>query len=417
MKKRNILTVVTVVTFLTFLIMPSIAVGKTKITFLSHVYKPWNDLLTEQAKRYEQMNPDVEIIYSTVLHADLHTKIMTSLLAGTGADVMGVYGPWMYELVNGGWLAPAPDWVEKDIAENFVKVAGIGATYGEKIYGYVQHVGIPTFIANVEMFEAAGINFPETYEDLLSINDKLKKEEGGILQQVGIAMDSSKSGSWNVFSWGTILKACGADILSPDRIPAFDNEAGRKATEIYSQVAYPEFKELEIPTAFCLNRVAVMFNGPWMRGFINEKAPNLKYKALPPMKGPAKQVTSMYAWFWVVNSASRVQEEAWKFIQFLSAPEQYYEMTERIGLVPFQKRLIEDPRIQEDQWILAFSQALEMAEYYYALNVPSWESIDNAIGIQLERLVGREITVDEFLSQTKAHIEEIVRDITAREKK
>lgn len=230
-------------------------------------------------------------------------------------------------------------------------------------------------------------------------------------------MDSSKSGSWNVFSWGTILKCYGADILSSDRNPMFNNEGGKNATKIFSQISYPEFRETELTTAFCLNRIAVMFNGPWTRGFFEEKAPNLNYTALLPMKGPNKQATSMYAWFWVVNAASSVKEEAWKFIQWLSAPEQYYEMVERVGFVPFQKKLIEDPRIQKDEWVLTFAKALDMAEYYYSRNISNWESIDVTIGIQLERLVAGEVSVDEFLAEVEKQVRDVVQDIVAREKK
>jgi ABC-type glycerol-3-phosphate transport system substrate-binding protein len=114
-----------------------------EITWLSHIYEPWNNALSAQAMAYMGLNPKVKIVYSYIAHADLNTKIVTSLAAGTPADIMGVYGPWMPQLVSNQWIDSAPDENVQDITDNFPAVMKESATYDGKVYGYVQHIGIP----------------------------------------------------------------------------------------------------------------------------------------------------------------------------------------------------------------------------------------------------------------------------------
>ena len=140
------------------------------IRWLSHEFKPWNELLAKQADAYMKLNPGVKIEYTHILHDDLSTKLMPSFSAGTAADVIGVYGPWMRELVDGKWIAPAPDWVAKDIEENDVPIAKQSANYDNRVYGYLQHVGLMLPIINQEMYASAGVEPVKTYEDLIALN-------------------------------------------------------------------------------------------------------------------------------------------------------------------------------------------------------------------------------------------------------
>ncbi len=377
------------------------------IRFLSHNYKPWNDLLSEQARAFEELHPNVKVEYTHVEHADLNTRLMTSLVAGTAPDVMGVYGPWMAELVENGWIAAAPDFVVEDIMNNTVPVAGQSAEYDGEIYGYIQHIGIHTPIINVDLYEEAGIDVPTTYEELLAANAYLDiYDDRDRLIQAGATLSTSRDGSWNVIHWSTILKAYGVELVNEDGTEAaFNTEVGREATETYMALTHPRF----IDDAFVLGRSAMAWNGPWWRAFLDANAPNLNYQAIAPIAGPDRQVTGMYAWFWVVNANSTPQQQywAWRFSEFLSNDENYLDMALDIGFISFRNAHYEDDRYATDDWIRTFGEALEAAEIYYA-PIAQWESIDVAIGQELERLVVGEITVEQALNNAERRVNEII---------
>ena len=196
-------------------------------------------------------------------------------------------------------------------------------------------------------------------------------------------MSATRAGSWNVIHWAEILFAYGGKILSSDgKKAAFNSDEGLRATEIYRQLAHPELLAGNEGDAFLVGKVAMELNGPWIRSYYADKAPNLKYKALPPLMGSVKQGQSMYAWFWVVNAKSdaKVQEASWKFLQYLSSPEQYLQIWLQIGLIPFQKSLLTDSRVVNDEWFKTFMGALSFGQVYYSTSVRNWQELDKIIG-------------------------------------
>jgi ABC-type glycerol-3-phosphate transport system substrate-binding protein len=366
------------------------AYAATEVTWLSHTYEPWNNALADLAKQYMEANQDVKIVYSYVPHADLNTKIATSLAAGDPATIMGVYGPWLPQLLQANALAPAPAWVLEDLDANFPAVMKEAATYDGNVYGYVQHIGIVLPIVNVEIYEEQGITPPSTYDELLAINETLDKPEEFFY---GTALANTKGGSWNMIHYAQILFAYGGNLLNTDLTKAaFNSPEGIKAAEIYQKLAHVDASPGD---ALILRQTAMIWNGPWTKSNLEQNAPDLQYRALPVLQGPAAQVASSYVWFWVVSASAspEEQEAAWRFLQWLSAPDQYEIVYRNVGLVPITKELPAD--LVDDEWVQAFSKALEYAKIYYSKH-PKWEQIDVAIGEELERLVGEEITAEEF---------------------
>ena len=374
-----------------------------QISWLSHTYDPWNNALSAQADQYMADNPGVEIVYSQVPHADLNTKIATSIAAGEPATILGVYGPWMPQLIAGGNLAPAPEWVIEDLDANYPPVMKESATYDGEVYGYVQHIGIHLPVINVAKYEAAGIEPPTTYDELFAANEALDSGDG---MEFGVALAETKDGSWNVLHWSAILDAYGGAILNEDGTEvAFNTPEGLEATEVYRQLVHPELGAHD--NAFITEQTAMMWNGPWQKSNLSESNPDLQYKAILPLEGPAGRAAPAYVWFWAVSAAAtpEEQEEAWKFLSWISAADQYEAIYNDVGLIPITNELPES--LQDDEWVQAFNQGLEFANIYYAKNTV-WEQIDVAIGEELERLSVNEITAEEFLISAEERVNEIL---------
>ncbi len=374
-----------------------------QISWLSHTYDPWNNALSAQADQYMADNPGVEIVYSQVPHADLNTKIATSIAAGEPATILGVYGPWMPQLIAGGNLAPAPEWVIEDLDANYPPVMKESATYDGEVYGYVQHIGIHLPVINVAKYEAAGIEPPTTYDELFAANEALDSGDG---MEFGVALAETKDGSWNVLHWSAILDAYGGAILSEDGTEvAFNTPEGLEATEVYRQLVHPELGAHD--NAFITEQTAMMWNGPWQKSNLSESNPDLQYKAILPLEGPAGRAAPAYVWFWAVSAAAtpEEQEEAWKFLSWISAADQYEAIYNDVGLIPITNELPE--ALQDDEWVQAFNEGLEFANIYYAKNTV-WEQIDVAIGEELERLSVDEITAEEFLTSAEERVNEIL---------
>ncbi len=372
-----------------------------ELRWLSHTFEPWNVALQAHADEYMEANPGVGITYSHVIHADLNVEIATALAGGDPPTIMGVYGPWMPQLLEAGALAAVPQWVIEDLDNNFPPVMKEAATYDGNVYGYVQHIGIPMPIINPVLLETYELAAPTTWDEVLELDNALEAE--GLY---GLVLTAVKDGSWNVIHWSSILQGYGGRILTEDlSAAAFNDEAGLSASNVFAQLA--QNAEIDPGDAFMLEFSAMSYSGPWMKSAFNAEAPDLVYEAILPLVGGAQQATSAYVWFWVVSSAAspEEQEAAWQFLSWASNGEQYADLYREIGLLPITNEI--PTEFEDDSWVQTFSQGLQNAFIYYEKH-PAWEQIDLAIGEELERLAVGEVTAQEFLDTAEARVNDIL---------
>ena len=102
------------------------------------------------------------------------------------------------------------------------------------------------------------------------------------------------------------------------------------------------------------------------------------------------------------------QEQAWRFLQWISAAEQYEAIYRNVGLIPITNEIPEG--LKDDEWVQAFNEGLQYANIYYSKN-EVWEQIDVAVGEELERLVVDEITAEEFLNSAEQRVNEILQSV------
>jgi|GEM_PF-3954849 len=403
---KRLITLLTVIALITVL---SVAFasgkkseeGKVKIAFLSHTYEPWNNKLQEQANAFMEANPNVEIEYSYVMHADLYAKMISSLEAGTAANVIGVYGPWMPKLVNGGFVAEAPPDVVKDIENNYADFGIDAVTYNGKIYGHIQHVGLRTTIINPDMFEELGEEIPDTWSGFAKLADKYSHLSDMVITALEPAGDSVVS------QWCTLLKCFGGELLTEDlKRAAFNSPEGLAATRTYLKLSNPAFIGTDEVSAFILGKAGLVMDGPWARTFYEDSTVLERFYTTIPPKEKYRQIAS-YVWLWTVNAdATDAQKRAsWDFVQFLSNDENYLDMAETIGFVPFREANIRE--MSEDMWVKGFAEATEYAFIYYE-RIENWEEVETVLRRELERTIAEEITPEEALANAEKGINQLL---------
>jgi ABC-type glycerol-3-phosphate transport system substrate-binding protein len=349
-----------------------------------------------------ELNPNVEIEYSYVMHADLYSKLISSLEAGTAANVIGVFGPWMPKLVNGGFLAPAPSVVAQDIKNNYADFGIDAVTYNNKIYGHIQHVGMVAPVVNPDLFEELGEEVPDTWSGFVKLADKYSYMEDMVITALEPAGDSL------VLQWATVLRSFGGEMLTKDlKKAAFNSPEGLAATKAYVKLANPAFIGTDEVSAFILGKAGLVLDGPWARTFY-EDSTVLKhfYTTIPPQE-KFRRIAS-YVWLWVVNAdASEAQKNAsWDFAQFLSNDENYLDMAITIGFVPFRKSNIKD--LSEDQWVKGFADSTEYAFIYYE-RIENWEEVETILRRELERAIAEEITAEEALDNAEVNMNKLLK--------
>ena len=129
----------------------------------------------EMIAEFEAANPGVKVELVMLENEAFKQKVQVAVQAGTPPDLFHSWGGGvMIEYANAGMLRDITDVVKNDLSSRI----GTGAlgVYGNNghYYGAPYDMGAVGMWYNKDIFKAAGVAVPKTWEDLLSIIPKIK---------------------------------------------------------------------------------------------------------------------------------------------------------------------------------------------------------------------------------------------------
>lgn len=381
---------------------------KLTIQWWSHVHKPWNEELTRQSKVYVEENPSVEINYTTYPGGELVTKYTTAMLAGTGPTIVGAHAQMSPNFIAGGWIAEAPGEVVADIKDRFYPVCLDGATFKGKVYGYNQHIGDHLPIANVKVFEDTKQSYPTTWEELVGLADKIEKKEG---DKLVLAVGNFGIQGETLFTgWGSMMRSYGGKLLSDDlKTAAFNTDQVKTVTKSWLRLVHPEMGAAG--DIFGQGKTAILYSGPWMRPTFVTNYPDLKFKALPVLKGPSGQIGNDYVWNWLVSTKvdEKYKEESWKFTKWLNSTENQVSMVKASALIPTTKAAIDHPDVLKDEWVKVYTEQLQF-KFQYVSKISNWAEVDKAISDEFALLGTGAQSIDDTLKKAETNVNKLLKE-------
>lgn len=172
----------------------------THMEFWSFV-EAHNTFYAGMVELWNAANPDrtIEVTFTTYPYADMHTKLLTSLTAGTGApdicDVELGQVPAVYEGLD-TWLYPLNEAMAPYEADMLASRLAVYEGSDGKQYGAPFHVGATVMYWNLAALEEVGITRAEvdavvTWEDYTALGEKylaaISYEEGKYFTSVDTA--------------------------------------------------------------------------------------------------------------------------------------------------------------------------------------------------------------------------------------
>jgi ABC-type glycerol-3-phosphate transport system substrate-binding protein len=199
---------------------------------------PWTAGQTEAAAEWSDAT-DGTITMDAVPYENLHDKQALTLSSGSDFDIVYVHPSWFGEYVEGGFLAPIDEYLadadrnpEGFSADSYLPgVLEQGASDGTQYC-------LPDFVSTIvaayrtDVYEAAGLDAPETVDDILSDAAQLNGTDG----MAGIALPGKRTGAVaDVFS--SLLTAQGNWWFGDDGTSTLDDDAATAAMEFYTEAA------------------------------------------------------------------------------------------------------------------------------------------------------------------------------------
>jgi multiple sugar transport system substrate-binding protein len=295
------------------------------LKLLSHYVAHNEEFLKTYVDQWNAENPDIQIVLEGVEFNELLPTIMTKQTSGQGADITHIYSLWAGQLDKSGVIAKAPDDVISDIKANYPEPVAEGVSVDGNIFGYPTEVQPFALYYNKRLLKDAGFNNPPTtWDELLSMAEAMNKtDKNGNSEVQGFAFIRA----WPAIVYHpfvALMSTAGGQFIEDGKVN-LDSEAAKKTMELYTKVHGKDgLTEIgnDIMKGFAAEQVAMTINAGWWAGSLKvtmeDAYENVGVAPIPSPDGKTKGSVS-YTWGWTVNSKSKHQEEAWKFLKWFNS--------------------------------------------------------------------------------------------------
>lgn len=292
----------------------------------------YEKIILDEYAKFEKENPGVDVRVEGIPGSGEYVnKMLLNFVANTQPDVMVLDASSAAVFVNNGLLTDLRPFIEKDaemaIEDYYPNVVDI-AKRGDKIYAIPGDFTPMVMYYNKDLFEAAGVPYPDASWDFEKFLDTAKKLTDGSKEKYGFVFPNWMPG-WIMWLWNN-----GGDVLSSDGKKAsgfLDSEQNVKTVEwlremILVHKVAPTLSEAASTGVdlFANGQAAMAVSGHWaMIGYKNapkgqDGKPKIDWKRLGvvalPHNTPQSQTVMYEAGFGIPKGAKN-PELGWKLIK------------------------------------------------------------------------------------------------------
>lgn len=310
------------------------------ISFLTHWPPETVELLETAAGAYTEQNPEVTVEIQAVPFGDLLTTVRAQAGSDDAPTISGIYDLWLPELVRDGIVAPAPEEVATEVADNWPAGVVAAATVDDELYGVPNEIDLYALNYNTSLFEEAGIESPPaTWDELIETAEALTVRDGDRITQQGFGLINSWAAG-TVHPFASLLVSNGGALVGDDGMPALNTPEALETFELYENlvsgvgVSDPTMGTADANTTgpyldnFVAGNTAMIIMANWwesaLRTGMGEEA-FADVATAPIPVGPSGETASSisYSWMTVVSASAGDAEQAaaWDFLAWLNGPD------------------------------------------------------------------------------------------------
>ena len=371
-----------------------------------------------QAKAYEpvieefqKQNPNIKVTLQPTPWEQYWTKLDTAASSSVLPDVFWMNGPNFQKYASNGILLPLNDYIENgeiDLSNYPPELVDL-YTLEDESYGIPKDFDTVGLFYNKELFDKAGVEYPDDTWDwttLVETAKKLTDAENGTFGMVSFL--NNQAGYYN-----TIYQA-GGHILSEDQQDiGYDDAATIEGMKFWTDLIHeskvsPTLAQMTdtAPRQFFESgKAAMMYDGSWMASVFNEALPDkVGVAVLPEGK---ERATIIHGTSHAIATNTKHPDEAWKLVEFLGSEEASLMFSESGSFIPAFNGT-QDAWVEKlpDMNLQAFIEMLDYAVAYPANdNTPEWQAMESEI---LPKAWTGEQSTEDTLNELDEEIEKIL---------
>jgi putative chitobiose transport system substrate-binding protein len=185
---------------------------------------------------YEAQNADVKVRWVDIPWADMQSKILTAVAAGTAPDVVNLNPDFAAQLASKNAWLPLDDYLSDADKQVYLPNIWQANTLNGESFGLPWYLTTNVTFYNQDLLTAAGVEPPTTYEDLAEVATQVKESTGKYAYFTTFVPEDSAD----------VLQSfvqMGVDLVDDQGQAAFDTPAGRAVfqywTDLYQQDLLP----------------------------------------------------------------------------------------------------------------------------------------------------------------------------------
>jgi multiple sugar transport system substrate-binding protein len=353
------------------------------------------------AEQFQELHPNITIDFQDTPAEEITDKLLTQVAGGTAPDVAYLDQSVVVDFASRNALVNLEDYIAKSKAvkkDDYVAAWRDAASYQGDMYGLPFDGESTGLFYRTDLFEAAGITAPpKTWDEFQAAAEKLTNKDE---KKYGFILFAPEA----AYYWYPWLWQAGGRLLSEDgQQIAFNNEEGKRAADFYvglRDYAPEDFynsNSYDGRVAFANGTVAMYVAGAWFAGTLRSEFPDIDGKwASAPLPQDKQCATTIAGDTLVVFDQSKNKEAAWKWIEFLSAPQNMAAWNlgtpDNPGsLLPPRTSLLEDPdAFKNNESLQGFADLMECGVTNAAPN-ENWGQVEELLNEQLGRAIFGEV--------------------------
>jgi multiple sugar transport system substrate-binding protein len=369
------------------------------------------------AAKFHQEHPNITIKFENVPAEEASQKLTTQIAGGTPPDVAYLDASNVNDFASRQAIVNLDDYISRSkivSANDYVQAFKTTAVFDGHMYGLPLDGESTGLFYRTDLFKAAGIDKPPTtwqefQADAQALTNPAKKQYGYIV----FAPESAYY--WYPWLWqngGQLLSKDGKEVL-------FNSDAAKQAANYYvgltkySPKDFLNSNSYDGRIAFASGKVAMYMAGAWFAGTLNGEYPKLKDKwaAAPLPQGSNGCATTIAGDTLVLLQGGKNKDAAWKWIEFLSKPENMALWTfgsKNGTTLPPRTSLLNSPELTQKKPILkGFADQMKCG-VSNVIASPKWPKIEESLNEQLGKAMYGDQTPAQALDAAASDAKEIL---------
>ncbi|MBD3882096.1 sugar ABC transporter substrate-binding protein [Phormidium tenue FACHB-886] len=320
--------------------------GGGEVEFWTMQLQPqFTDYFNQLIAQFEKENPGTTVKWVDVPWADMQSKILTAVSAGTAPDVVNLNPDFAAQLAGrNAWLELDSKVKEGDRAQYLPKIWQAN-TLENKSFGFPWYLSTSITIYNQDLLKQAGIaQPPTTYTELAQVAKQIKEKTGKYAFFATFVPEDSAEVLQS-------LVQMGVPLLDEQGKAAFNTPEGKAAfqywTDLYTQGLLPKEaltqghrRAIEL---YQSGETALLSTGPQFLKTIKTNAPAVaKVSASAPQISGSTNKKNVAVMNLVIPRNTNVPDAALKFALFVTNDENQLAFAKAANVLPSTQKALQD---------------------------------------------------------------------------